>query len=354
MPSPKARTDSSSGLIALYKTLGGGWQGRRCNHDFPLRSPALRPSPLPSARAPRVRTSQLHADACGNGEHRASAAGVVGTLQAPSGVPPHAWAAGKFLSRAMSRQEFLSPLESAEDGGIRRRTTMSTPYASDYPHAHTSTDSAVTRTLWGRRHRRAARPQPLDAAGAVVTAAVVTAAPSADRESRPGAVLAVLSPAAFMASLDLFIVNVAFPEIGRNFAGASLSDLSWVLNGYAVLYAALLVPLGRLADRYGRMAGFLGGLALFTIASAACAASPNLWSLVAFRGLQAVGAAALTPTSLGLLLAATPAERRGPPPPTPAARRAPPPPPPPGPRARPPRGGPGGGVLPPPPPPAAP
>ena len=68
-----------------------------------------------------------------------------------------------------------------------------------------------------------------------------------------------------------------------------------MLNGYAVLYAALLVPLGRLADRYGR-AGFLGGLALFTAASAACAAAPNLWSLIAFRGLQAVGAAALTPT----------------------------------------------------------
>ncbi|MDQ1703672.1 MAG: hypothetical protein QOF18_38, partial [Frankiaceae bacterium] len=90
----------------------------------------------------------------------------------------------------------------------------------------------------------------------------------------------------------------------------SLSDLSWVLNGYAVLYAALLVPLGRLADRYGRLGGFLGGLALFTVASAACAAAPNLWSLVAFRGLQAVGAAALTPTSLGLLLAATPAAGR--------------------------------------------
>ena len=125
-----------------------------------------------------------------------------------------------------------------------------------------------------------------------------------------GAILATLSLAAFMASLDLFIVNVAFPEIGHEFAGSSLSDLSWVLNGYAVLYAALLVPLGRLADRYGRLAGFLGGLALFTLASAACAASQDLWSLVAFRGLQAVGAAALTPTSLGLLLAATPNDRK--------------------------------------------
>jgi EmrB/QacA subfamily drug resistance transporter len=130
------------------------------------------------------------------------------------------------------------------------------------------------------------------------------------KQSSHGAILAILSLAAFMASLDLFIVNVAFPDIGRDFPGSSLSDLSWVLNGYAVLYAALLVPLGRLADRFGRLNGFLGGLALFTIASAACAMSQNLWSLVAFRGLQAVGAAALTPTSLGLLLAATPNDRK--------------------------------------------
>src|SRR3954469_10579977 len=139
------------------------------------------------------------------------------------------------------------------------------------------------------------------------SAAVVVVA---GRRTRPGAVLAVLSVAAFMASLDLFIVNVAFPNIAREFPGSSLGDLSWILNGYAVLYAALLVPLGRLADRYGRLNGFLAGLFLFTAASAACAASQNLWSLVVFRGLQAVGAAALTPTSLGLLLAATPAEKR--------------------------------------------
>jgi EmrB/QacA subfamily drug resistance transporter len=128
--------------------------------------------------------------------------------------------------------------------------------------------------------------------------------------ARPGLVLAVLSAAAFLASLDLFIVNVALPEIGRAFDGAQLSDLSWVLNGYAVLYAALLIPLGRLADRYGRKAGFLGGLGLFVAASAACAASTGLWELVAFRAVQAVGAAALTPASLGLLLTATPLEKR--------------------------------------------
>jgi EmrB/QacA subfamily drug resistance transporter len=122
--------------------------------------------------------------------------------------------------------------------------------------------------------------------------------------------LGVLSLAAFMASLDLFIVNVAFDDIQHSFSHASLTDLSWVLNGYAILYAALLVPLGRLADRFGRKAGFLAGLAVFTVASLACALSPGLWWLVAFRALQAVGAAALTPTSLGLLLTATPAAGR--------------------------------------------
>ncbi|SOD70860.1 EmrB/QacA subfamily drug resistance transporter [Jatrophihabitans sp. GAS493] len=137
-----------------------------------------------------------------------------------------------------------------------------------------------------------------------------TAPGSTPATSRPGLVLAILSVAAFMASLDLFIVNVAFDDIGHDFSSASLSDLSWILNGYAITYAALLVPLGRLADRYGRKAGFLLGVGLFTVASAACAASTGLWLLVFFRVLQAVGAALLTPTSLGLLLSATPAQRR--------------------------------------------
>jgi EmrB/QacA subfamily drug resistance transporter len=113
-----------------------------------------------------------------------------------------------------------------------------------------------------------------------------------------------------MASLDVFIVNVAFDDIGRDFPGSSLADLSWVLNAYAIVYAALLVPLGSLADRFGNKRAFLIGLAVFTTASAACAASPSLWLLVTFRALQAAGAAALTPASLGLLLAATPTPQR--------------------------------------------
>jgi EmrB/QacA subfamily drug resistance transporter len=127
---------------------------------------------------------------------------------------------------------------------------------------------------------------------------------------RAGLVLAVLSVAAFMASLDVFIVNVAFDSIGADFPGTSLSALSWVLNAYAVVFAALLVPAGRLADRYGRRTGFVLGLAVFTAASAACAASDGIWTLVAFRAVQAVGAALLTPASLGLVLASSAPEHR--------------------------------------------
>jgi EmrB/QacA subfamily drug resistance transporter len=127
-------------------------------------------------------------------------------------------------------------------------------------------------------------------------------------------VTAVLVGATFLVSLDLFIVNVAFDEIGRDLAsgGASLADVSWVLTTYAVVYAALLVPMGRLTDRYGRKGGFLAGLVVFTIASAACGFAGSVWQLVGFRALQAVGAAALTPASLGLLLAALPEARRAP------------------------------------------
>ncbi|WP_433338681.1 MFS transporter [Spirillospora sp. CA-294931] len=127
---------------------------------------------------------------------------------------------------------------------------------------------------------------------------------------RSTVIVVVLCAASFMAMLDVFVVNVAFTDIGADFSGSSLPDLSWVLNGYTIVYAALLIPAGRLADRYGRKSGFLAGLAVFTLASVGCAAAPSLWWLVAFRVVQAAGAAALTPASLGLLLSCLPVERR--------------------------------------------
>ena len=87
--------------------------------------------------------------------------------------------------------------------------------------------------------------------------------------------------------------------------------MSWVLNGYAIAYAALLVFFGRLAERYRRNMSFLLGVALLTLASAACSAAGSVETLTAFRVVQAAGAALMTPTSLGLLLAVYPPERRG-------------------------------------------
>jgi EmrB/QacA subfamily drug resistance transporter len=113
-----------------------------------------------------------------------------------------------------------------------------------------------------------------------------------------------------LASLDLFIVNVALPDIARDLHEPNLGDLSWVLNAYAIVYAALLVLFGRLSESHRRENGFLLGVAIFTAASAACGAASSLTMLVAFRILQAAGAALLTPTSLSLVLATTAPERR--------------------------------------------
>jgi len=123
-------------------------------------------------------------------------------------------------------------------------------------------------------------------------------------------VLAVVCIGVFMSSLDLFIVNIAFPDIRADFAGVSLGDLTWVLSAYAIVFAALLVPAGRWADAIGRKRAFLGGLALFTIASAACALAGSVEMLVAARVAQAAGAALIIPTSLGLLLPEFSAQQR--------------------------------------------
>lgn len=115
---------------------------------------------------------------------------------------------------------------------------------------------------------------------------------------------------AFMAGLDLFIVNIAFPALEAEFSSTGLGGLSWVLNAYTIVFAALLVPAGRWADAYGRKRVFLLGLALFTAASAACAAAGSVETLVATRVVQAVGAALLLPTSLALLLPEFPPQQR--------------------------------------------
>src|SRR3954447_11545953 len=128
--------------------------------------------------------------------------------------------------------------------------------------------------------------------------------------SRPWKVLLVTSVAVFMSFLDATIVNIAFPDIERSFPDASLGDLSWILNAYNIVFAALLVPAGKVADILGRKKMFFIGLWTFLAASALCAFAPSVDLLIAARVLQAVGGAIIVPTSLGLMLPEFPAAKR--------------------------------------------
>src|SRR5664279_463306 len=126
----------------------------------------------------------------------------------------------------------------------------------------------------------------------------------------PKMVFVVLALAVFISTLDVFIVNIAVPSIQSSFDRSSVADISWVLNAYAIVFAALLVPAGKLGDVIGRRRVFAAGLIAFGVGSALCAASPPRGLLIAARAVQGAGAAAVTPTSLGLMLPSIPPQRR--------------------------------------------
>jgi EmrB/QacA subfamily drug resistance transporter len=144
-----------------------------------------------------------------------------------------------------------------------------------------------------------------------VQATTTPATAEGDGHPQRWAILVVLCAVAFMAQLDLFIVNIALPAMSHSFSNAGLSSLSWVLNAYSIVFAALLVPAGRLADHFGRRRFLLAGLIIFTLASVLCAIAPTLGVVVIGRLIQAVGAAMIVPTSLGLLLPAFPKAKHG-------------------------------------------
>jgi EmrB/QacA subfamily drug resistance transporter len=123
-------------------------------------------------------------------------------------------------------------------------------------------------------------------------------------------VLLVVVAGVFMAGLDVFIVNIAFPQIHTEFPGTSLRSLSWVLNAYTIVFAAFLIAAGRWSDTFGRKRSYLLGTGVFVTASAACALAPSIPLLVAARAVQGLGAALLMPASLGLLLPEFPPEKR--------------------------------------------
>jgi EmrB/QacA subfamily drug resistance transporter len=143
----------------------------------------------------------------------------------------------------------------------------------------------------------------------IPVAAVVLDPPRAPAAS-PWPVFWVASVAVFLVSLDSTMLFAAFGALRGAFPAASAADLSWVLNAYTVVYAAMLIPAGGLADTHGRKRIFMLGVTLFLAASAACGLAGSVGWLIAARVLQAVGAALLTPSSLSIVLEAFPQSKR--------------------------------------------
>lgn len=128
--------------------------------------------------------------------------------------------------------------------------------------------------------------------------------------TNPWSIHGLTSLVMFAAFLDSSLLVIAFPSIRRSFSSVSTAELSWILNAYSIIFGALLVPSGRLADQFGRKKLFLSGVAVFTLASALCGVAPSAGALITARALQAVGAAMVMPTSLALVLGVFPLEKR--------------------------------------------
>ena len=122
--------------------------------------------------------------------------------------------------------------------------------------------------------------------------------------------LAAVSFGLFMIMLDNTVVNVALPSIQRDL-GVGLSELEWIVSGYALTFAALMLIGGKLADAYGRRAIFVVGIAVFTVASLACGLSTSGEMLIAARVAQGAGAALMNPATLSIIAATFPPRQRG-------------------------------------------
>src|SRR5712691_3380590 len=114
----------------------------------------------------------------------------------------------------------------------------------------------------------------------------------------------------FMIMLDNTIVNVALPSIQRDLK-IRLSELEWVVNGYALTFAVLMLTGGKLADLLGRRLIFIVGLAIFTGDSLACGLAPNAGFLIGARVVQGVGSALMNPATLSIITATFPPRQRG-------------------------------------------
>jgi EmrB/QacA subfamily drug resistance transporter len=141
--------------------------------------------------------------------------------------------------------------------------------------------------------------------------AAIMAAPPSKQFVRCGPwALAATILGSSMAFIDGTVVNVALPALQSDL-GATVSDVQWIVESYALLLAALLLPGGSLGDLYGRRKVFATGVVVFGLASACCGLAPTVSTLIAARALQGVGGAMLVPGSLSLISASFPVQERG-------------------------------------------
>jgi EmrB/QacA subfamily drug resistance transporter len=131
-----------------------------------------------------------------------------------------------------------------------------------------------------------------------------------DSRPRLGWVVGLTSTAYFMVVLDALVVITALPHMQRDLH-VGLSSLQWTVNAYGIAFAAGIITAAALGDRFGRRRLFVCGVALFTVASAACAVAPNAGELIVARTAQGLGGAIVLPLSLTILTTAFPAEKRG-------------------------------------------
>ena len=129
-------------------------------------------------------------------------------------------------------------------------------------------------------------------------------------ENRKWWTLAAVSFGLFMIMLDNTVVNVALPSIEKDLH-ISIAQLEWIVTAYALVFAALMITGGKLADLYGRRRIFVVGLAIFTLSSLACGFAPSSGFLIGARAFQGIGAALMNPATLSIITATFPPKQRG-------------------------------------------
>ncbi|MBL7499938.1 MFS transporter [Frankia sp. CNm7] len=214
--------------------------------------------------------------------------------------------------RAVSDEALPSPGAAASPGTTASPDVAASPGAAPPPHTasppHAAPPSAQEPPPRPTSVAPSAASAPAESAPAKSAPARSAPAGATPARSAPRSLLLACG-GSFLAFLDATITNLAVPDLARDFE-VGVTSVSWVVTLYALPFAALLAPAGRLADVFGRRRLFVVGTAVFTVASVLAVVAPLFWVLLVARAVQGLGAALLIPASFAIVLADTPPERR--------------------------------------------